>query len=284
MQRTSDNEWTTMISARTGWFELNLRELWRYRDLVLLLVRRDMVAIYKQTVLGPFWFLLQPLFSTFVFTLVFGKIARISTDGLPHMLFYMTGIVTWNYFAACFGRTSETFVANAGLFGKVYFPRLAVPLSIIVVNLITFFFQFALLIVVLLIFKFIGFAVIPKYFVLFVPFLILQMAALALGVGLIVTSLTTRYRDLSFLMGFATQLWMYATPIVYPMSIVPDNWKWILTINPMSSIVESFRYAFLGSGSVSVEQNAVSTAITFVLLITGVILFNRTEKTFMDSV
>jgi homopolymeric O-antigen transport system permease protein len=243
-----------------------------------------MVAIYRQTILGPFWFLLQPLFSTFVFALVFGKIARISTDGMPHILFYMTGIVTWNYFAGCFSRTSETFAANAGLFGKVYFPRLAVPLSIVVVNLVAFFFQFALFLVVLLSFKFSGFIVRPNLYVLFTPLLIIQMAALALGVGLLVTSLTTRYRDLSFLMGFASQLWMYATPIVYPMSIVPDNWKWFYAINPMSSVVEMFRYAFLGSGSVSVIHVCVSIATTFVLLLAGLIVFNRTEKTFVDSI
>lgn len=280
----NDDQWTTVLRSRSGWFDLHLKDLWEYRDLILLFVRRDFVSIYKQTILGPFWFLLQPLASTFIFTVVFGKIANIPTDGIPQPLFYMGGIVTWNYFASCLNRTSDTFVANEGIFGKVYFPRLAVPLSAVVINLLTFAIQFALFLVFMVFFGLRGSAIHPNGWILLTPLLLVQMGALGLGLGILISSLTTKYRDLSFILGFGVQLWMYATPIVYPMSQVPAKWHWLYVLNPVAAIVETFRYAFLGSGSVSPLHLGVSAGITVILLAAGIITFNRVEKTFMDTV
>ena len=209
-----DNQWSTVLRSRSGWFDLNLRGLWDYRDLILLFVRRDFVSNYKQTILGPAWFLLQPLVSTIIFTIIFGKIANIPTDGIPQPLFYMGGIVTWNYFASCLSRTSDTFVANAGIFGKVYFPRLSVPLSIVIINLLTFAIQFALFLAFMGFFAARGSAIHPNRWILITPLLLAQMGALGLGLGILISSLTTKYRDLTFMTGFGVQLWMYATPIV----------------------------------------------------------------------
>jgi homopolymeric O-antigen transport system permease protein len=279
-----DEQWTTVLRRRSGWFDLHLKDLWAYRDLILLFVRRDFVAIYKQTILGPAWFLLQPLFSTFIFTVIFGMIAGISTDGAPGTLFYMSGIVTWNYFAECLTRTSDTFVVNAGIFGKVYFPRLTVPLSVVIINLITFAIQFALFLVILVFFLAKGADVHPNRWMLLTPLLLLQMGALGLGLGILISSLTTKYRDLKFVLGFGVQLWMYATPIVYPISQVPEKWRLLFALNPMTAIVETFRHAFLGTGRVSLPQLGVSAAVTVLLLICGIVTFSRVEKTFMDNV
>lgn len=280
-----DNEqWTTVLRSRSGWFDLHLKDLWDYRDLIILLVRRDFVSIYKQTILGPAWFLLQPLLSTFIFTVIFGNIAGIPTDGMPQPLFYMAGIVTWNYFAGCLTRTSDTFVANAGIFGKVYFPRITVPLSVVFINLLTFAIQFALFIAFMGFYAVKGAAIHPNWWILLTPLLLLQMGALGLGLGILVSSLTTKYRDLTFVLGFGVQLWMYATPIVYPMSQVPPRWQWIYTANPVAAIVETFRYAFLGAGSINPWQLGVSAGITALLLICGIISFSRVEKTFTDTV
>lgn len=276
--------WTSEIRSRSGWFDLRPLELWHYRDLISLFVRRDFVAIYKQTVLGPLWFMLQPLFSTIVFTIIFGRVARIPTDGLPPMLFYMSGIVTWNYFAGCLNKTSDTFVSNAGIFGKVYFPRLIVPISNVITNLLTFSIQFCLFLFFLGYFYLTGSTVRPNIWILFIPYLLLQMAALGLGLGILVSSLTTKYRDLSFVVVFGVQLWMYATPVVYPMSQIPDKWKWVYALNPMAATVEAFRYAFLGSGSIQPWQLGLSFIITLSVLAAGIILFSRVEKTFMDTV
>ena len=276
--------WTMVISSRSGWLDIDLKELWRYRDLILLFVRRDFVAIYKQTILGPLWFLLQPLFSTIVFTVVFGKIANIPTDGVPPPLFYMSGIVAWNYFANCLTATSSTLVANAGIFGKVYFPRLTVPLSVVITNLLTFIIQFALFLCFLLFFYLRGAAVKPNAFIFLVPFLILQMGILGFGFGTLVSSLTTKYRDLTFVVSFGVQLWMYATPIVYPMSQIPERWQWLFAINPMAAIIETFRYAFLGAGSIRPLHLGTSLGVTVVVLILSIILFRRIEKTFMDTI
>ncbi len=279
-----DDQWTTVLHSRSGWLDLHLKDLWEYRDLVLLLVRRDFVSIYKQTILGPFWFLLQPLISTFIFTVVFGKIANIPTDGIPQPLFYMSGIVTWNYFASCLNRTSDTFVANEGIFGKVYFPRLAVPLSTVIINLLTFAIQFALFLAFMLYFGIKGSAIHPNNWILITPLLLVEMGALGLGLGILISSLTTKYRDLSFMTGFGVQLWMYATPIVYPISQVPEKWRWLYSLNPVSAIVETFRYAFLGSGSINLAQLGSSMMVTLCLLVCGIIVFSRVEKTFMDTV
>ncbi len=276
--------WTMSISSRSGWLDIDLKELWRYRDLILLFVRRDFVTIYKQTILGPMWFLLQPLFSTLVFTVVFGKIANIPTDGVPQPLFYMSAIVAWNYFATCLTATSNTLITNAGIFGKVYFPRLTVPLSVVITNLLTFIIQFAVFLCFLLFFYLRGAAIKPNAFIFFVPFLILQVGILGLGFGILVSSLTTKYRDLTFAISFGVQLWMYATPIVYPMSQIPERWQWLFAMNPMAAVIDVFRYAFLGAGSVRPLHLVTSLAVTVVVLILSLMLFRRVEKTFMDTI
>jgi lipopolysaccharide transport system permease protein len=276
--------WTMVIRSRSKWLDIDLKEIWRYRDLILLFVRRDFVTAYKQTILGPLWHLLPPLFSTLVFTVVFGRIANIPTDGAPGPLFYMSALVAWNYFAACLTSTSNTLVANAGIFGKVYFPRLTVPLSVVITGLLTFFIQLGLFLCLWLFFFLKGASVKPNIFVLFVPLLILQMGMLGLGFGTLVSSLTTKYRDLTFAVGLGVQLWMYATPIVYPLSQIPAQWRWLYALNPMAAIVEAFRYAFLGAGSVRPLHMAISLSVTVVVLFVGLVLFRRIEKTFLDTV
>lgn len=277
-------QWTKILTPRNGWFDLHLGELWRYRDLIMLFVRRDFVAIYKQTILGPFWFLLQPLISTLVFTVIFGQIAKIPTDGIPQSLFYMSGLVAWNYFSACLNNTSNTFIANAGIFGKVYFPRLAVPVSVVIINLLTFVIQFVLLLAFIVYFKMKGAPIHMTWHLVLVPLLIMQMAALGLGLGILVSALTTRYRDLAFVMTFGVQLWMYATPIVYPLSQVPSHLLPFVAANPMTAIIETFRYAFLGAGTLSAQALMISMAETIGILALGIIVFSRVEKSFMDTV
>ena len=284
MQSADNENWTSILKPKSKWFELNLRELLHYKDLILLFVRRDFVAYYKQTILGPLWFLIQPLFTTIVFTVIFGKIANIPTDGLPKILFYLSGLVCWNYFADCLNKTSNTFVNNAGIFGKVYFPRLVIPLSVVLTNLITFCIQFLLFIVFLVYFYSKGVTVHFGYSIFLMPLLLLQMAMLGLGMGIIVSSMTTKYRDLNFAVGFGVQLWMYATPIVYPLSSVPEKLRWIYFFNPMSSIIENFRHAFLGVGSINAEQYFFSFGMTVLILMIGIVLFSRVEKNFMDTV
>lgn len=276
--------WDLIIGPKSGWFDLHLKDLYRYRDLTMLFVWRDFVAQYKQTILGPLWYLIQPLFSTIVFTVVFGKVAKISTDGLPQFLFYMAGVTCWNYFAECLTRTSGTFITNAGLFGKVYFPRLTVPFSIVISNILKFGIQFLFFIGFLAYFIMNGANVRPNFWIFLMPYLLLLMAGLGLGAGIIISALTTKYRDLQQLVTFGVQLLMYATPIVYPLSVVPDKYKWLVLLNPMAPIIETFRYAFLGSGSFNVIYLLYSTVTTLIIIFLGVILFNRVEKTFMDTV
>lgn len=280
-----EDQWTKIIRPRSGWFDVRIAELWRYRDLITLFVWRDFVKVYKQTILGPLWYLIQPLLTTIMFTVVFGRIARISTDGVPHVLFYMSGTVVWSYFANCLVNTSDTFITNAAMFSKVYFPRLTVPLSIVISNLIAFALQFMFFLMVL------GYYVLSHdapvrltAWIGYMPLLILQMAALGLGVGIIISSLTTKYRDLRFLTGFGVQLWMYATPIVYPLSVVPERWRWLVALNPMAPIVETFRHAFLGAGKVDIFQAGSSIGITLIILLLGIVLFSRIEKSVMDTV
>ncbi len=285
MTRSIDeSQWTTVIQPRRGWFDINFADLWRYRDLIMLFVRRDFVANYKQTILGPLWFLLQPLLTTLVFTVIFGKIARIPTDGLPQVVFYLGGVVTWNYFATCLTKTADTFVANSGIFGKVYFPRLAIPVSVVITNLITFCIQFGLFLLIMLYFFFSGSSIHPNLWILFTPLLMLQMAALGLGVGILVSSMTTKYRDLTFLVSFGVQLWMYATPVVYPMSQIPGKWQWVYMFNPMAAVIETFRYAYLGAGTIDPVRLLTSAGITIAILAFGIIMFSRVEKNFMDTV
>ena len=280
----SENRRSIEITRRRGWFDLNLLELWHYRDLILLFVRRDFIAVYKQTILGPFWFLLQPIITTLIFTVVFSKILGVRTGAVPSTLFYLSGIVVWNYFAACLTRTSDVLVANAGIFGKVYFPRLAVPVASVLVNLITFLLQFLLFVAVLWYYQLSGDVIQPNLYLLLLPLLVLQMAALGLGVGILVSALTTKYRDLTFLIGFAVQLWMYATPIVYPATMVPASWQWLYQLNPMTSVVEIFRHAFWGVGEINLWMGAVGLLETMTLLVVATLVFCRVEKTFMDSV
>lgn len=276
--------WTNIIRPVSGWANINLTELWRYRDLIALFVRRDFTATYKQTILGPLWFLIQPLFSTLVFTVIFGRIAKIPTDGMPPMLFYMAGIVAWNYFSSCMTNTANTFVSNANIFGKVYFPRLTVPVSVVIVNLATFAIQFVLFLCFLAYFMLRGTPIHPSPWMLLMPILLVQMGILGLGIGIIVSSLTTKYRDLTFVIGFGTQLWMYATPIVYPISQIPDKWQWLYALNPMAAVVETFRFAFLGAGSINTSALLASIFMTLILFCVGIVLFSRIEKTFMDTV
>ena len=277
-------EWSTIITPHRGWLEVRWRELWQYRDLIYLFVRRDFVGTYKQTVLGPIWFFLQPIFTTIVFTVVFGKIAKISTDALPPPLFYLSGIVMWQYFADCLNKTSSTFTSNAGIFGKVYFPRLDVPISTVITSLITFAIQFVLFLSLLAFFKIQGAPVYPNYRIIILPFLLLMMASLGLGVGCLVSSLTTRYRDLAVAVGFGVQLWMYASAVVYPLSEIPAEWRWLLVLNPMVPIIESFRFAFLGSGVVEIWQIAMGAGVCLLVLLGGILTFNHVEKTFSDTV
>ena len=280
----STNHWTSIIRPRSGWFDINIRELWRYRDLIMLFVKRDFIAVYKQTILGPVWFLLQPVFSTIMYTIVFGSIAKIPTDGVPHMLFYLSGVVVWNYFSTCLNKTSDTFAGNAAIFGKVYFPRLVVPVSVVITNLITFGIQFLLFLAFVIGNYLSGFELNPNPWILVIPLLLVQMAALGLGMGILISSLTTKYRDLTYLVTFGVQLWMYATPVVYPVSLIPQKWQWLYLVNPMAPIVETFRYAFLGAGGVKPWQIGMSAGITLFILLIGIILFSRIEKTFMDTV
>jgi lipopolysaccharide transport system permease protein len=280
----SSDRWDLVIRPKTGWFDLHLADLWRYRDLTMLFVWRDFVAQYKQTILGPLWHLLQPLFTTLLFTVIFGRIAQLPTDGVPPMLFYMAGVTAWTYFAECLNRTSTTFILNASVFGKVYFPRLCVPLSVVISNLIKFAIQFALFLGFLAYFRLRGATVHPNLAMLLTPFLLLMMAALGLGVGIIVSALTTKYRDLQVLVTFGVQLAMYATPVIYPLSIFPNSARWMVVLNPMAPIIEAFRYAFLGQGLFSWVYLGISAGIIGGILFLGILLFNHVERTFMDTV
>lgn len=284
MNNDHKQKWDKIIRRRNGWFDIHPGELWRYRDLIGLFVWRDFVSIYKQTILGPLWFIIQPLLTTLVFTIIFGNVAKLPTDGMPPFLFYLSGVIAWRYFADCLNSTSNTFVSNAHIFGKVYFPRLTVPVSVVFSNLIAFGIQFLLFLIFYVYFWQNSSVIHPQPALLLLPVLIIQMAALGLGFGIIVSSMTTRYRDLTYLVGFGVQLWMYATPVVYPASSLPDKWRFILLLNPMAPVIEAFRYAFLGTGSINMQSWLISLAITACILFAGFILFSRVEKTFMDTV
>jgi lipopolysaccharide transport system permease protein len=277
-------EWDLIIEPQSSLLELNLKDVWRYRDLLWLLVKRDFVSFYKQTILGPLWFFIQPLFTTIIFTFIFGKLAGLSTDGLPQPLFYMAGITAWNYFADCLTKTSMVFRDNANIFGKVYFPRLIMPLSIVVSNLVRFAVQMILFFMMLGYYAYYGANFHLNATVLLFPVLVLLMALLGLGLGLIITALTTKYRDLAFLITFGVQLMMYATTVIYPLSAAPSAYKWVIELNPMTGIIEAFRYGFLGEGSLTFQTLGYSVIFTLVSLFLGVIIFNKTEKTFVDTV
>ena len=276
--------WDLILQPKTGFFELHFRDIWRYRDLIILFVKRDFVTFYKQTILGPLWYFLQPLLMTIVFTIIFGKVARISTDGLPPFLFYLSGTVAWNYFAGCLTETSNTFISNASIFGKVYFPRLTVPISVVVINLLKFSIQLLLFGGFYCYYVLMGTVVRPSLMVLILPLFIFQMALLGLGVGILVSSLTTKYRDLNYLMNFFVQIWMYSTPVVFPASIIPERYLPFFMLNPMASIIEMFRAVFFGTGMINWGYISISWGITLLILLLGIILFNSVEKSFMDTV
>jgi len=280
----NQENWTLIIRPQRAWWDLRLSELWRYRDLIILFVWRDFVASYKQTILGPLWHMVQPIATTIVFTVVFGNIAHLSTDGLPPFLFYMAGNTVWSYFAACLTSTADTFRGNAGIFGKVYFPRLISPFSIVISNLISFGIQILMFLGFLVYFKQSGSAVYPNFWVLMLPFLLVIMAGMGLGLGIIISSLTTKYRDLQKLVGFGVQLLMYGTPVIYPLSSVSEKWRWLILVNPMTSVVEFFRMAFLGTSSLSPLYLLYSLGFVFVVVLLGILIFNRVETTFMDTV
>lgn len=279
-----EKEWSLIIRPKRHLLDINLKEIWEYRDLIELFVRRDFVARFKQTILGPFWFVLGPLLSTIIYTFVFNKIAKIPTDEVPPILFYLAGIVGWQYFAACLNGTSGTFTANAGIFGKVYFPRLVTPISNVISNLILFAVQFTLLLLIMLYYYWQGAHFQLHWTVVLLPVYLLLLAGIGLGVGIIISSLTTKYRDLINLMGFGVQLWMYATPIIYPMSMVPEKLRLVVQLNPVAPIVEAFKYSLLGAGSFSINGLLYSTLFCLVFLFIGIVLFNKVEQNFMDTV
>lgn len=283
-QNMEQENWSLVIRPQRAWWDLRLGDLWRYRDLVILLVWRDFVAYYKQTILGPLWYLIQPILTTLVFTIIFGNIAQLSTDGLPPFLFYLAGNTVWAYFAACLTSTSDTFRGNAGLFGKVYFPRLAIPVSIVISQIISFGIRMLVFLGFFAYFLASGSEINPSWLILLLPVLLFIMAGLGLGLGIIVSSLTTKYRDLQQLVGFGVQLLMYGTPVIYPLSSIQENWRWVILANPMTPVVEIFRLAFLGTSALSPIYLLYSIAFVFVVLLIGVLIFNRVETTFMDTV
>lgn len=276
------------IAPSTNLFDLKLKEVWAYRDLLGLLVRRDFVSFYKQTILGPLWFFIQPLFTTIIFTFIFGNLAGISTDGLPKPLFYMAGITAWNYFADCLTKTSTVFKDNAAIFGKVYFPRLIMPLSIVVSNLVRFGVQMILFLFFIAYYYFYkGADFQPSWAILLFPVVIILMALLGLGAGMIISAMTTKYRDLAFLVGFGVQLLMYATAVIYPLSTAVEKYpkySWLIKYNPMTTLIEVFRYGFLGKGVFSWSYLGYTSIITLIILLIGVIVFNKVEKNFVDTV
>ncbi len=276
--------WTEEIKSQNTLFSINFKEVWHYRDLLFMLVKRDYVTFYKQTILGPIWFFIQPLMTTVVYLVLFGQIAKLSTDGAPQIAFYLAGITIWNYFSEALTKTSTVFKDNANLFGKVYFPRLIMPLAIVCSGLMKFAIQFGLFIAVVLYFTFINPKIHPNLWVLITPFLVLLMATFALGLGMIFSSLTTKYKDLVFLLSFGIQLFMYATPVVYPTSAMPTKFAWLLHINPLTGIFECFRYAYLGTGSFQPMDLLTSTILIGILFFIGILIYNKVEKSFMDTV
>jgi len=281
---TYQENWTEVIRPKKGIFDLRLNELWQYRDLLVLLIRRDFVSVYKQTILGPLWYLMQALFTTITFTIIFGKVAKLPTDGVPQPLFYMAGIVCWGYFSQCLTKTSNTFTSNAGIFGKVYFPRLIVPFSVVISNLVGFGIQLLMFLGFLVYYYFQGMPVNINTALLLFPILIILMAGMGLGFGIIISSLTTKYRDLQYLVGFGVQLLMYATPVILPLTFFGGKLRTLMLLNPVTSIVETFKYAFLGSGTFSWFYLGYSAVFTLIVLFIGALLFNRVEKSFMDTV
>lgn len=279
-----EEKWTTVLKPKHNLFDMNLKELFAYKDLIFLFVKRNFVTKYKQTILGPLWLIISPILTTLMYVVVFGNIAGLSTDGTPQMAFYMSGNLLWTYFAYCVNQTSNTFVSNAGIFGKVYFPRLVTPISTVLTGLLDLAIQLGLFFSILVVYALTGTSIALNFWVILTPILILQLAMLGMGVGIIVSSLTTKYRDLTILVTFGVQLWMYASPIVYSLSQIPEKYQFLYLLNPVSPIVVIFRYAFLGTGSIPYLSWGISWITTIVVMIIGVLLFSKIEKTFMDTV
>ena len=272
-----------VIVPKTGWFDINLKELWKYRDLISLFVKRNFISLYKQTILGPAWAIVQPLLTTVIFTIIFGSMAGLSADGVPSFLFYMSGTIAWTYFSTCLTNTADTFTRNAAILGKVYFPRLVMPISTVLTNLIALSIQFLMFLCFLFYYWLKG-EVHPNLYVLLVPILVLQMAMLSLGIGIIISALTTKYRDLQMLVGFGVQLWMYGTPVAYDIRIIPQKYMGLYMLNPMTPVINTFRTALLGIGGFQLRYYLSGWALTIIILFAGIVLFNHVEKSFMDTV
>lgn len=283
MELEKDN-WDIIIRPRNRRFTLNLKEVWQYRDLLMMYIKRDIVTMYKQTVLGPLWFVIQPLFTVFTYFFIFGKIAQISTDSLPPILFYLSGNMAWAYFSECLGRTSGTFLGNAGVFSKVYFPRLVVPIAASISTLVKFGIQLALFIIIYTYYDITGANIYPTIYLLLFPVLVIMLAFMGIGFGLVISSITTKYRDLALFFGFITQLWMYATPIIYPLSTIPEKYRWIVELNPLTSIIESMKYGLMGEGTFSWISLGYSFCFMAIILLIGIFMFNKAERNFIDVI
>lgn len=277
-------DWSFIITSKASWFDLHLKELWEYRNLVTMFVKRNFTTMYKQTILGPLWIIINPLLSTLVFVIVFGKIANIPTEGVPDYIFYMAGNILWIFFSSSLSKIATTFVTNANIFGKVYFPRLSVPISNVLTNLISYLIQFCIFLGFLFYMLIQNADIHPNIYILLFPFLLLEVGLLSIGVGTLISALTAKYHDLAVLVSFGLQLWMYASPVVYPASVVPEQFRMLYMLNPMASILETFRYGFLGTGSFSWEYLGMGFIIILILLFAGLVLFNRVEKVFLDTV
>jgi lipopolysaccharide transport system permease protein len=282
---SASDDWGYVVSSKKSFLSFNFKEVWRYRDLIVLFVKRDFSTQFKQTLLGPLWHIIQPIFTTIVFLLLFGKIANISTDGIPSVMFYLSGITMWNYFSLCLTATSNTFAHNAHIFGKVYFPRIVMPIAIVLSNIAKFAIQFALLVVIMIYYQFNGYPIHLGWSLLLIPYLVFLMAALGLGAGIIVSSLTAKYKDFTHLLLFGVQLWMYITPVAYPISFIEGkSYKNLIMMNPLSAIVETFRFSLFNTGQLDLFFLGYSTIVTLVVLVLGLMLFTRVESTFMDTV
>lgn len=279
-----NEKWNLVIKPRTGWFDIDVKNIWKYRDLIKLFVRRSFVSAYKQTILGPAWAIINPLCTTVIFTIIFGNIAGLAAEGVPSFIFFMAGNITWGYFANCLNATSGTFTGNAGIFGKVYFPRLVMPITTVISNLISFAIQYVFFLGFWVYFLITTDSIEPNWFILMTPILLVHMALMGLGIGIICSSLTTKYRDLTMLIGFGVQLWMYLTPVAYDYQIISNKWRTLYMCNPMTPVINTMRYAYLGIGEFELGYYLLSWAVTLVMLFFGVLLFSRVEKTFMDTV
>ncbi|MCZ8144144.1 ABC transporter permease [Flavobacterium sp.] len=279
-----EQHWTEEIRSEHSLFSINFKEVWRYRDLLFMLLKRDFITFYKQTILGPLWFIIQPLLTTLIYIVLFVQVAKIDVGGVPSLAFYLSGVTIWNYFSDSLIKTANVFQGNASVFGKVYFPRLIMPLSVVFSSLMKFVIQFLLFVGVVVYYAYVTDEIKPNMWVLMTPILLLMMACFALGVGMIFSSMTTKYKDLSFLLAFGVQLYMYATPVVYPITAMPDKYRWIVSLNPLTSIFECYRFGYLGEGHFEPQRLLYSAIIIIILLLTGTLIFNKVEKSFMDTI